>query len=323
MKTNFPWEALGKPLEGRLTTRRIFEESSCNIFIARDSSDHWLLLFQLQKNYQMLLKDINISISALKFDLAKQSESNYLLMIKLLDKDSLVIFDYVLHNILHDLMSEKEETQIMNEFLKKLKNWQKFMQSRKLGILSEEKIRGLLAELYFIFCLIQESTDKAELIIDAWYGPNKLQQDFIFNNVAIEVKSIGSTDKMVATISSINQLQSNLTHLYLSVFKVIKFNSTNNLELWSLNSLTDEILKLLKPTEKTVLISKLLEIGYIKDEKYDELTYQIELINHYEVKDDFPKLTSINIPEGIVNIRYDIDLNKINQYKTQLPKQLF
>jgi hypothetical protein len=318
MTTNFSWEKLEQPVEGKLTTRRIFEDSPCNIFIAKDNHDDYYLIFQLHKTYKSLLKDVNISISSLKIDLTKQSDSSYLLMIKLIDSEDLSIFDYVLYAILNDLDFKQEEERIINNFLKKLKNWQKFMQSKKLGLMPDEKIRGLLAELYFMLKFIQQDKDKAELIIEAWYGPDRLQQDFIFNKAAIEIKSISNADKRAVTISSINQLESNIDNLYLSVFKVLKSNPQDNLEMWHLNSLVDEILSLLKPTEKTILISKLLEVGYMKDEKYDELTYQIQLINHYKVEENFPKLISKDIPDGIVNIKYDIDLNKIEKYKTEL-----
>lgn len=318
MTTNFPWKRLEKPLEGKLTTRRIFEESPCNIFIARDSNDDHQLIFQLHKKYNSLLKDINISISSLKIDLTRQSETTYLLIIKLIDKDALSIFDYVLYAILNDLANEQDEEKIIHNFLKRLKNWQKFMQSKKLGILSDEKIRGLLAELFFMFKFIQQDLGKAEIIIDAWFGPDKLQQDFIFNNVAIEVKSIGSTDKRAITISSINQLASNTDRLFLSVFKVLKANPQDTVELWHLNSLVEEILGLLNLTEKTTLLSKLLEMGYVKDEKYDELIYQIQLVNHYKVEEDFPRLNSSDVPDGILNVKYDIDLNKIEKYKTEI-----
>ena len=86
-----------------------------------------------------MLKDVNISISSLKIDLTKQSDSSYLLMIKLIDSEDLSIFDYVLHAILNDLDFKQEEERIINNFLKKLKNWQKFMQSKKLGLMPDEK----------------------------------------------------------------------------------------------------------------------------------------------------------------------------------------
>lgn len=87
MTTNFSWEKLEQPVEGKLTTRRIFEDSPCNIFIAKDNHDDYYLIFQLHKTYKSLLKDVNISISSLKIDLTKQSDSSYLLMIKLIDSE--------------------------------------------------------------------------------------------------------------------------------------------------------------------------------------------------------------------------------------------
>lgn len=318
MTTNFPWEILDQPSDRNVTIRRIFEESLHNIFIARDSEDNYQAIFQLKEMYKSLLKDSNISINSLQIELAKQPNNSFLLIIKLTNKDNLKIFDHILYAILKDLVYEKDEKGMVINFVRRLKNWQKFMQASKSGILSEEKIQGLLAEIFLMFNLIKNNPDKSELIINSWCGPSGLQQDFIFNNLAIEVKSIGNMDKKTISISSLEQLQSNVSNLYLSVFKTIKTDIQDHIESWSLNGLIDEMLNLLKCDEKTEIISKLLELGYVKDEKYDKSIHKIQLIGHYKVDDDFPKLTSRGIPNGVVNVKYDIDLNKIEQYKTDL-----
>lgn len=315
MTNNFPWGSLDQPTEGNLTRRRVFENSSCNIFIAQDFERDYLLIFELSRPYQHLLKGVNIS--SLNIALFQQANQSFLLSIKLNDKNSLVIFDYIVHAILIELIDQKDEEKLITYFLRSLKEWQRFLQPIPHSM-SEEKIRGLLAELYFMLQLINENHEKADRIISAWCGPSKLQQDFIFEDIAIEVKSIGNTDKQAISISSVNQLQSNVDDLYLSVFKVLKAKQQEEIEVYSLNGLVEELFNLLQSNERMILRHKLLEAGYIKDEQYDYPMYHVQLVNHYKVDENFPKLTSVTIPDGVINVKYDIDLNKISNFRTSI-----
>ena len=315
MTNNFPWERLDQPTEGNLTRRRVFENSSCNIFIAQDFKKDYQLIFELSRPYQYLLKGVNIS--SLNIALFQQTNQSFLLSVKLNDKNSLAIFDYIVYAILIELIDQKDEEKLITCFLKNLKEWQKFLQPIQHGM-SEEKIRGLLAELYFMLQLLNENRKKADRIISAWCGPSKLQQDFIFEDVAIEVKSIGNTDKQIVSISSINQLQSNVNDLYLSVFKILKVNQPEGMEVYSLNGLVEELSNLLQSNERIALRYKLLEAGSMRDEQYNHPLYHVQLVNHYKVDENFPKLTSKAIPDGVINVKYDIDLNKISNFKISI-----
>lgn len=49
--------------------------------------------------------------------------------------------------------------------------------------------------------LLTEYPDAAEQILHSWYGPERLQHDFIFKDLAVEIKSISSIDKRSVKIS--------------------------------------------------------------------------------------------------------------------------
>lgn len=314
MNKNFSWSDLPLPTHGRLSTRRIFEKSNFDIFIAKDCDGSHLCLVSLSKNPLTLIKSLNININAIKIDLTK-NDSGFFLNIKLLDEELLGIFDYILFILLTECIFEKSESEFIVRLLSNLKNWQRFMRSTR-DILSEEKIRGLIAELQFMHDLMEKNRSFSSLIVESWCGPERLQQDFIFENEVVEVKSIGNMDKKTITISSLDQLQTNVKKLYLAVYVVTKSDVLNTGV--NLNQLVENIESMLSSTDKLTLCEKLLEMGYLKNEKYDDLKYQVKKESSYLVSDEFPKLTARTIPNGVVNVKYSIEIDKIERFNNPI-----
>ncbi len=50
----------------------------------------------------------------------------------------------------------------------------------------------------------------------------RLQHDFVLKDLAVEIKSISSIDKRTAKISSVHQLETNVSELYLHVSSVLE-----------------------------------------------------------------------------------------------------
>lgn len=277
MNKYFPWSSLAIPAQDKLSVRRIFETSNFDIYIAKDCDGAYRCLISLSKNPLMLLRSLNLNINSMKIDLTKGDSGLFLLNIKLLNEEMLDIFDYILFILLSECVSDNSEDSFVTKLLNNLKNWQRFMQSRR-GILSEEKIQGLIAELQFMHDLIECNKEFSSYVVESWRGPERLQQDFIFENEVVEIKSIGNIDKKVIAISSLDQLQASVEKLYIMVYAVTKCDMLN--AGVSLNRLVENLEDLLSSSSKLILHEKLLEAGYLKNEKYDDLKYQIEKLVH-------------------------------------------
>lgn len=312
MNKNFLWSSLSLPAHGKLSTLRIFEESNYNIYIAKDCNGDYRCLISLSKNPQILIKNNKLNINSIKIELTKTDGGFFLLNIKLLDVEMLDIFDYILFVLLTECVTEKEENCFVVNLLTNLKNWQRFMQSKR-GILSDEKIQGLIAELKFMNDLIEQNLEFSSRIIESWYGPERLQQDFVFENEAVEIKSVGNIDKKTITISSLDQLNANVEKLYLIIYVVTKCDILN--AGIDLNQLIERLESLLSSTDRLRLREKLLDIGYVKNEKYEDAKYQIRKSNSYLVGEGFPMLTSGLMPNGVVNVKYSIEIEKIERFK--------
>jgi hypothetical protein len=87
----------------------------------------------------------------------------------------------------------------------------------------------------------------------------------------------------------------------------------------SLNSLVDDVLKLLK--ENTMASNlfklKLLESGYYDAHRplYEERGYTIRQENMYQVSGNFPRITEGQIPIGVGDVRYSVVLSESEEWR--------
>ena len=56
--------------------------------------------------------------------------------------------------------------------------------------------------------------------VEAWLGPERSHQDFIFGNTAVEVKSLSGAERSSVRISSEDQLESLNDALFLRVYRL-------------------------------------------------------------------------------------------------------
>lgn len=317
MSTMLPWSELERPKKSGFTTRRIGENLKSDVYIARDQENNLSLLVHHGQDLRALFNKHRVDVGAVSSDY-RTSPKGFALQFRLQESNLIEYFDQFIQFVLKDLKENDDETKIVEAFLLKLKNWKKFISSSKYGKLSPEQVRGLLAELSFLDCLLTKYPQAAEQILQAWYGPERLQHDFIFKDLAVEVKSVSSIDKRCIKISSLHQLETNLSELYLHVIGVLEApeNVTDKI---SLNSMVDELKNKLnqlhEPELMLIFEQKLLESHYIPTPHYDSTHYLLRHLNDYMVAEDFPRIYSGTIPNGVFNIRYDLDLNILENYK--------
>lgn len=86
-----------------------------------------------------------------------------------------------------------------------------------------------------------------------------------------------------------------------------------------MNKYINEIKDLIEDEEvKNIFLKKLNDIGYIYDDGYDEYIYLKKGINYYNVNKQFPRLLKADLKEGIGKISYEVYLDAINDFKTEV-----
>ena len=193
---------------------------------------------------------------------------------------------------------------LMNRFAK----WRDFGASTN-RYLSENQVRGLIGELLFMNEQLFDKYGVGTSIL-GWTGTEPLKKDYSFNDAWYEVKTV-SNDKV--TISSIEQLDSNSIG-YLILYYLEKMSSEAN-DI-SINKLVDDILsKVNNPSDKSIFILKLVQAGYYKEEYYDQYVYRKIKENYFYVSSNFPKVNREDLPAAISNVKYDLIINMLDEFK--------
>ena len=200
-----------------------------------------------------------------------------------------------------------DEAKLLRVLTGRVGAWQEFMR-KGTQVLSPEAEIGLIGELTLLRTIINAGVPSA-LAIESWVGPLDGIQDFELGTGALEVKTTLSAAGFPAKIGSLEQLDDSVRQpLFLAGARLRQTASGQNLP---------GIVEAMRLTFKgdaeseRLLTERLLAAGYI-DAHADRYPRRFEPAGTrvVEVTNDFPRLTTGNVPAGIMRTMYEIDLDK-------------
>lgn len=204
---------------------------------------------------------------------------------------------------------ESNPARLFSVFVSRIRAWQDFMRRGREEVLSPEAEVGLFGELSIMQDLLG-TTMPAEVIVDNWQGPLDGVHDFGLGNGAIEVKTTVSPQGFPAKIGCLEQLDDSLIHpLFIAAVR-LEITSIG-VTLPALIHQTRATLQA-EPAALAGLDSRLLHAGYFElfAERYMRRFARRDT-RFIAIKDNFPRLTRINVPIEIRQARYEIDLDLI------------
>lgn len=294
------WENLKD--EG-VSTMMKMDESKAPIYLrANGQTVSFLLAVSIERELDITQKkynNVNISVEKLS------SETNGI-VITLLNQRFLDTFSKIAADVISATMPMEAESEAVSIFTLKINSWRNIFSRGPMQTLSTEEQVGLYGELEFIKTLLNENFSTSE-VIEAWKGADAEDKDFQFQNIGIEVKSSHKQDKLVK-ISNIRQLDdAGYAELYLYYYSFAKSNGGTN----TLPMQIDEIRSLLVGSPYLEEFeSKLLNVGYNDSDKVSyKSSYTMTYEEAYKIEDRFPKITSINVMQGVLDASYMVDLN--------------
>lgn len=308
MMTN-PWQNITKPLNSNSYSAILVDKDSIlKFYWAKDFKENKIFLLQLSKQVQKI-KNID-ELLGIKIVFENINDIQQLSFV-LSDTSNDDIFYLICSDLLEKTKNIKDEQKAVEILLHRLDSWRKFLKSKK-KILDKRGVIGLIGELYF---LKNELFPKFGIIdsVNFWQAPLQEKQDFIIHDMAIEVKTRGTQNKI--TISSFEQLNSKLEKLYLYVITItesnIKIDGSINVTSF-INELKRDIAKedieLLLEFEK-----QLLAYGYVNSPIFEDFYLFIGESLIYKVIDDFPRIRKIDI--GIEQLTYKINLDICKKFE--------
>lgn len=306
MNEPMPWESLNIPDPGKLTRRKVKSNEKFEIFWVLDDVGSKGVLIQVDESVdaEVIIKS-QLKLKGMTFTLINDEKRR--LLIKLKNNEYSAIFHRFcldLCDITHGCKSEK---QIFSSLKNRINSWKKLLANSNGDLLSDIEKQGLYTELKFVkLCLQKKKWSEIE-VIDSWKGPEKSQHDFVLGDFAIEIKSITNSSRNKVLISSEDQLFTKLNKLFLRVYFLTVHKDGRVGE--SLNSLVSDILSYIDtPQNKEQFESKLLESKYINIPENNLPSFKVKEFTDYEISDEFPKIIPSNLIEGVLDVRYKINL---------------
>lgn len=308
MPERSPWDDIGVPDAG-YNVRRVSGAMAVPCYWGRDTSGACLFIMELGGDHAAEFRKNTVRVNGIGVDLRTDTGQQRLVLAleKQADRD---LFEGLCRTLTGSLEHAPNSAVSLAIALAHLKRWKTFMSGRGQH-LSAEEVRGLFAELVFLLEML--ARHPAAIAVNAWLGPEKSHQDFIFGNAAVEVKSLSGAERNTVRISSEDQLESLNDRLYLRIYRL-----SDLADLPAVRSLNQIVLEVQRELDDAKAVEafdrKLVAHAYAPLPEYDEPRFVVSEVRTYRVEGDFPRLIRSQIPEGIGRVGYDIKLESIAPY---------
>ena len=232
----------------------------------------------------------------------------------LTDRTLLDLFVHFCDDIIESSRSIKDIAKAADFIANRYAQWQKAFAKNNNGLLSYQEVKGLVGELCFLrnYMIPTYGEDKA---LGSWIGPDMADQDFVCGDTWFEVKSTVSGSPTVR-ISSIEQLDTDTTG-HLIVVRLDKTSPGDSSKI-TINNMFTMILESLSSAQlKDQLKTTLLRLGYYSDALYDSYCFHYSGMEKYKVDSSFPCARKNNFAPAVQNMKYDLSLAAIAQYKEE------
>ena len=307
-----PWDDIGSP-NVDYNVRRVAGSGSIPLFWGKDLDGDCLLIIELAGDHHVQFRKDGTSVHGIGVDLRQSDEPGQqrlvLTLEKHVDRD---LFFGLCETLVASLANVTDPSAALSVALTHIKRWKAFLAGRKSGGLSPEQVRGLFAELQLLRALYAERLPATDAVA-AWCGADRVQQDFIFGDTAVEVKSLSGRERNAVRISSEDQLESLTSSLFLMVYRLSELPESD--QAMSLNALVQLIEQEIGEAEALEQFSRMLAAyGYAPLAEYDAPRFLVSDTTAYRVVEGFPRLIRSQIPQGIARLSYDIELESIRPY---------
>lgn len=309
VQTDDPWADIETMVSaGKLRARRADATHPYNFYWALDSQGQRILMFV---GDSLVFDDALPNLKGVAVELSKER-----LLLRLLDSRAEDIFRVLCCSLIERTRRASSSQSALVVLLAHLKFWQHFLGKTNAGLLTDNEIRGLFGELWFL---------KMELFprfgqdcVQFWSGPFGHPQDFAIGTAAYEVKTTLVGAPPAISISSAEQMWASGSSLYLVHFGIGEVGS-NRENSQCIATLVNELRSVLSLDMQDAFNDRLLALGYTDRIEYKYNKFEMTQARYFEVRGNFPRLLAENIPSGLKNIRYSIELAACQNFEISAP----
>lgn len=230
------------------------------------------------------------------------------------------IFTIFCADILEHWLPHASASDSLKSLSQRLARWKKFFQrGTQLG-LSREDYVGLYGELSFIETGLSKGVVSLH-VVNAWQAPLGTNQDFLFGQVAAEIKTTTGNEIEKIRITNARQLDSTgLQYLFLARY-AFDFRKGSGRTLAQLVASLKASLEGILPEALPAFNDQLLEAGFVEGipNEFDEWGFTLRRFDVFNVVEGFPRLIESDLPSGVSDISYTLNLSAAQSFHISEP----
>lgn len=306
------WENISKFEEKKgFKALRITYSSIPDLFIALDEDGFRYLLLYLPSALEIKIKETNKD----KLNLEYLKDGN-IISIKLNDLNFKDLFNDLIISLYNKIKDISDPIIYSKTLIQTFYKWSEFFDNHFQSKLSPEEIKGLFGEIWLLNTYL-ERADPSTIneFLDSWKGPYNTTNDFVFDQKNLEVKT-KEDSKSFISISSEYQLERELDKALELIVLSVKLDILNGESIYDLLKITVDYVRE-NFGDLTTLFRALSQKGLTIESstQYNNFRFLVSGLSSYDCcHDDFPKLSTSNIPNEISNLRYDLRTSMLNKF---------
>jgi hypothetical protein len=258
---------------------------------------------------------MDLESDSIEYFRQQRAGGSWVMALRLHDTELEPVFGRLAQDLSAEIESVVDQATLAALFTRRLRLWEQLFRNGRNGLLAAHQVRGLVGELLCFLSLL--ATKSAEEVAMSWVGPYGADQDFVFDEAALEVKTIQEHVKSVS-ISSLEQLESDRSLLELRVL-TLRAAPNGNSEGMTLNALVAQIESRFAASPLALQRFKdaLKETGYTQHPEYDKVFHVLGSSTRYVVGPGFPRLTRETVTSEIETAHYTLSLHAISPHAVQ------
>lgn len=230
------------------------------------------------------------------------------------------IFTSLCADILEHWIPRADASDALKSLSRRLACWKKFFQRNAQIGLSREEYVGLFGELAFIEAGLNAGVAGLP-VANAWQAPLATNQDFLFGQVAVEIKTTTGNEVDKVRITNVRQLDSTgLKQLFLAHY-AFDFRQGSGRTLQQLAAALKSALAAISPDALSVFNDRLLEAGLFEGtpSEFDDWGFSLRHFVVFNVGEGFPRLLESVLPPGVSDVSFTLNLSAAARFKVIEP----
>lgn len=311
------WEQIEKPsTPGTLKVRRADPEHPHDFFRGKDHRGNYLL--QYKGNFTVEVPHSLPKLAGVSITIDQIGADQSQLTLLLNDGSQHDIFRALCANLMEataEIPINKDRL-VVEVVINRLERWQNLLKRALEKLLSKSEQIGLFGEILVLRDKYLSNLKAADAVA-SWRGPHEDEQDFLFSDWLVEVKTQMSSSDRKLIISSQDQLDSASGNIIVC-HQTLGQSSEKDPNSCSLLGLIKQVEGILSVSDSYALdlfYANLIQAGYNERDEYDRDNLLLNDRSYFEVREGFPRIVASDLVEGVGDVHYTVRIDACNNFE--------